>query len=290
MSGRLLGFLVALGLLASCDRSPYAGYKVVGEEVHMRYHRLGDGETVPSDSDSVFVRFRVSYFGDEPGSFLSTDRWYRAGDLRAGAMVPVLRRMHAGDSMSVIAEQRLWPWRAMSGGAVPAAADSATLQTEIALLAIRTPAEVRKEMVDMRRSDPAAFERLIIQSFIDRSTDSLTRWGTSDMHYAIAAITDDTARVRFGDRITVAWKGSRLIEGTVFDERPMFSWRYGDPDQVIKGIEVAVSLLRAGQEGSFVIPSSLAFAGRGIPGTLEPYSPVLYHVRLVGVERARANP
>lgn len=290
MNCGLFASLVALGLLTSCDRSRYEGYKVVGEEVHLRYHRLGEGEAVPSDSDSVFVRFRVSFLGEEPGSFLSTDRWYRAGDLRSGALIPVIRRLHAGDSMSVIAEQRRWPWHVMSGGTVQAAADSVVLQTEIALLRIRTPEEVRKEMDELRRSDPAAFERLVIQAFADRSTVSLTRWGTSDLHYSIDGGMLDTARVRFGDRVTVAWKGSRLIEGTVFDERPVFSWRYGDPDQVIKGIEVGVSLLRAGQEGSFVIPSSMAFAERGIPGALEPNSPVLYHVRLLAVERANTNP
>lgn len=290
MKASQLGFLIAMGLLASCDRSPYEGFKVVGEDVHIRYHRLGDGETVPTDSDSVFVRFRVSMLGDEPGSFLSTDRWYRTGDLRSGALVPVMRRMHEGDSMSVIAAQARWPWRTISGGTVAAAADSVLMRAEITLLRIRTPAEVRAEREDLRRIDPAAFEQRVIHEYVSRSRDSLARWGTSDFHFAITGAFSDTARIHFGDRVTVAWKGSRLIDGTVFDERAVFSWRFGDPDQVIKGIEVAVSLMRTGQEGTFVIPSSMAFAGRGIPGTLEPHSPVLYRVRLVSVERAIVNP
>lgn len=283
-------WLVAMvALLGACERSPYEGFKLADEGVYQRYHVLGEGEAVPTDSDSVLLRVRVARYGDEPGSFMSTERWYLAGDLRTGAMAPVMRRIHEGDSMSLIAVQSRWPWAALASGMVERASDSDTLQAEVSLRDVRTPAMMREEMADLKRSDPIRFEHQLIARWIASNGNGMAPWGSSDLHYAIEGVARDTSRARAGDKVTVSWSGSRLMEGTLFDDRASFSWRFGDSDQVVKGIEVAVSLLREGQSGSFVIPSALAFGSRGIPGTLDPSCPVLYHVALIRVERTAPN-
>ncbi|MCB9184741.1 MAG: FKBP-type peptidyl-prolyl cis-trans isomerase [Flavobacteriales bacterium] len=282
-------WFAALVVLCACGRSPYAGFKQVDDETFLRHHVLGEGEAAPSDEDSVLLRVRVARLGEDPGSFLSTERWYLARDLRRGAMAPVLRRIHEGDSMSVIAPQRRWPWKEISLGAVPAAMDTVMLRAEIALIRLRTPAMISAEMSALQRSDPIRFEQQVIARWIAEDGRDWQRWGTSDLFYRMSGAARDTARLHAGDRATVSWAGERLIEGTAFDERPTFSWRFGDSDQVIKGLEVAASLLRPGQEGLFIIPSAMAFGDRGVPGTLEPHSPVLYRVALIDAERTTAN-
>lgn len=282
--------LPCLLLLCACG-SPYAGYKEVEDDVHVRLITLGDGERLAADSDSVHVRFRIALLDDEPGSFLSTERWYATRDLRSGAMMPVLRRLHEGDSMSVIATAGSLPLAVIAGDALEVVADTAHLKTELSLLAINTPAMMRDAEERLRHDDPEGFERRLIGAYIARSKESWTRWGTSDMHYTISGTAADTNRVRLHQTVTVAWTGSRLEDGQVFDDTrtngSSFTFRYGDPDQVMKGIETAVSLLREGQEGRFIVPSSLAFGARGIPGTLDPWTPVVYSVRLEAVERAQ---
>ena len=96
-------FAIALLVLTACGGSPYPGFKEVASDVHLCYIKLGEGEVLPSDSDSVQVRFRIAELGADPGSFRSMQAWYSVKDLRQGAMLPVLRRWHEGDSMSVIA-------------------------------------------------------------------------------------------------------------------------------------------------------------------------------------------
>ncbi|MEO8591651.1 MAG: FKBP-type peptidyl-prolyl cis-trans isomerase [Flavobacteriales bacterium] len=276
-------------LLSACGGSPYLGYKEVEDDVHVRLLSLGDGERLATDSDSVHVRFRVSHLEEEPGSFLSTERWYATKDLRSGAMLPVLRRLHEGDSMSVIAPAGQLPWQAIANGPVEPVADTAHMRTELSLLAIRTPALMRAEEERRRREDPEGFERRLIGAYLVSAPEGWTRWGTSDMHYIITGAAADTNRVKLHETVIVAWVGKRLEDGQVFDDTrkngSTFTWRYGDPDQVMKGIETAVSLLREGQEGRFIIPSSLAFGAKGISGTLDPWTPVLYTVRLERVER-----
>ena len=93
-----------------------------------------------------------------------------------------------------------------------------------------------------------------------------------------------------GDHITISYKGRRIEDGQVFDDTQRngepLSFTYGDKDQVMKGLEVAVHLLREGQEGSFIFPSEYAFSAKGIPDVLDPYMPVEYTVRLEKVQRS----
>lgn len=281
-------FGIALSVIA-CDRSPYPGYKVVGEDVHLHYITLGEGEQLANDSDSVHVRFRSSRLGEAPGSYWSSEMWYLAKDMREGAMHPVLRRLHVGDSMSVITRASLWPWKAMARGSAAVLPDTGLLCTELSLLAIRTPTEMRSDAARRKQNDPEGYERRLIGAYIERSGEAWTRWGTSDLHYIITGTAIDTNRAQYRQVVQLSWTGSRLEDGQVFDEQgtsgATFPWSFGTPDQLVQGLETAVSLLREGQEGRFILPSSLAFGGKGIPGTLEPWSPVLYTVRLEAVER-----
>lgn len=281
--------VLALCLFA-CGRSPYPGYKEVSVDVYMRYIVLGDGDRLVQDSDSVHMRFRMARLGEEPGSFWSMDEWYLAKDIRMGAMLPIFRRLHQGDSMSVITRGMLWPWPALQLDRNDIIADTSQLCTELSLLDLRTPAQMRADAERLKRNDPAGYERRLIAAYIRHSKTEWTQWGTSDLYYRIEGTAVDTNKARYRETVQLAWEGRRLEDGQVFDVQGMhgttFPWSYGTPDQVIKGIEAAASLLREGQEGTFIIPSMYAFGSRGIEGTLEPNSPVVYTVRLVAVERS----
>jgi FKBP-type peptidyl-prolyl cis-trans isomerase len=281
-----IAVLFFLLICAACG-SPYADHKEIGADIHLRYVTLGEGEVVPSDSDSVLIRFRSAVHGEEAGSLMSTEQWYLTKDLRSGALVPILRRLHMGDSMNVIAPGRLWPWQAMTRGSLQAPSDTSTISTALSLLSIRTPDQMRASLAALRKSDPVSYERRLISAFLGSDTSAWMRWGTSDMRYAIEGSAVDTNRVRFGDIAHVQWEGRRLEDQVLFDEvgKVGFPWRVGEQDQLIPGLEAAATLLREGQQGTFILPSALAFGTRGIPGALEPGTVVLYKVRLVRVER-----
>ncbi|HRH38294.1 MAG TPA: FKBP-type peptidyl-prolyl cis-trans isomerase [Flavobacteriales bacterium] len=280
--------LLALALCVACG-SPYEGYKEVGDGVHLRYIALGEGEQLVNNSDSVLVRFRIAGRGAEAGSFLSTERWYLGKDLRVGAMVPIMRRLHVGDSMSVIAAAVNWPWRSIAADVEPPTTDTLMLDAQISLLQLRTAEVMRADAERLRREDPTTFERRLIEAYVSRSKEVWTRWGTSDLHYIITGTAIDTNRAQFRQPVVLSWKGQRLEDGHVFDEQgngpSPFTWSYGTPDQLVQGLETAVMLLREGQEGRFIMPSSLAFGARGIPGVLDASTPVLYSVRLQRIDR-----
>lgn len=276
-------------VLHSCTTSPYEGYKEVSTGVHLRYITLGEGDRLVGDSDSIHVRFRMARLNEETGSFWSTDQWFLGRELRSGAMVPVLRRLHVGDSMSVVAPSASWPWNVLDRGSA-AAIDTTTIRAELSLLELRTTEQMRAAVERLRQNDPAEYERRLIEAYILNDEKEWTRWGTSAMHYRITGVASDTNAVRYHELVQLSWEGRRLEDGGVFDVQgrsgPTFPWSFGTPDQLIKGLQTAVSLLREGQEGIFIMPSSMAFGSRGIPGALDPNTPVMYSVKLVSVERA----
>jgi len=285
---RALAIAALSFLLSACGRSPYPGYKRVSDDVHLRFHALGDGEVPVRDGDSVRVRFRAALRGEPQGSLLSTERWYAAKDLRRDALVPVMERWHEGDSLGIIAPATMLPWPVIAPHPVDEAPAGTMVAVEIALLAVRTPAMMREAEERHRRNDPEGFERRLIEGHLARSGVEWEPWGTSLLHRRITGTATDTARVKPGETVVVTWTGRRLEDGHVFDDTGRnghpFTFRFGDPDQVVKGIEVAVHLLREGQEGVFVIPSEMAFGARGIGDIIGPWTPVEYTVRLERIE------
>jgi hypothetical protein len=262
----------------------------VGDDVHFKLHALGEGTSTAADSDSVHLRIRMGWYGDGIGELFSTDGSFLTKDLRTGAFKPTFQRLHEGDSMSVIAPVDAWPWKAIFHGTDQLPPDTGVVQMEIMLLALRTPAIIKAEREHLRRDDPVGYERRLINAYMTIQQVDFTRWGTSAIHYAITGIPSDTNKVVAGDRVTITYQGVRLEDGRVFDDTKRngeaFTFIYGERDQVMHGLEIAVLLLREGQQGRFIFPSENAFGAKGIPGVLDPYMPVEYTVRLEKLQRS----
>ena len=157
------------------------------------------------------------------------------------------------------------------------------------MLGLRTAAMMKAGEERAQRTDPEGFERRLMAAYRARTPGPWQQWGTSDVFYAVRGAAVDTTPVRLGEQVTITYPGARMEDGRVFDDTRRnggaFSFRFGDPDQVMLGLETAVHLLREGQEGTFLFPSSMAFGAKGIPGVLDPYTPVVYTVRLEKVGR-----
>ena len=283
-------YIVALsGMLVACERGAYPGFKEVSPGVHFRLLGLGGADTALAADDSVLLRLRASSVGGAAGSLFSTDRWYAVRDLRIGAWAPAFDRIHAGDSASIIVQADGLPWKVLSPDGRIEPPDTLMVQVELALMEALPPAQQRSRAEARRALDPEGAERRELSAFLSASPEVWTRWGTSDLHYILGPVHGDSTRVRAGDLVSISYVGSRLDGGEPFDESERhgqpFRFRFGDPDQVLPGIEVAVSLLRPGQHGRFLLPSGMAFGGKGVPQVVRPHEPVLYSVHLVAVER-----
>jgi FKBP-type peptidyl-prolyl cis-trans isomerase len=92
-----------------------------------------------------------------------------------------------------------------------------------------------------------------------------------------------------GDIVKINYKGSfldgRLIESTYDRGQPM-EFKLGEQGQVLKGIELAISLLNQGAKAKFIIPSQLAFGENGSStGIIPPYSTLVYEIELLNINK-----
>lgn len=280
---QVLALVLATALVA-CDPGPYPGFKEARTGIWFKLHVLGDGTVAPMTGDSALMRIRIAMHGQTPGSLFSSERYFEVDRAREFDAA-VLERMNEGDSVTVMVNAGRFPWAQWIGATVPAPADTAILHVELALLGIMDALEIAADRALAHRAGTDSTERIQLGRYADST--GWTRWGTSDLFYAITAPGSDTSTIRTGQLVTVKLSGS-FLDGRVFDQgssdQPM-TFVLGDPGQVIKGVETAVHLLHVGGKGSFIIPSAMAFGAEGSSsGIVPPWKPVQYTVEVVSVE------
>ncbi len=91
---------------------------------------------------------------------------------------------------------------------------------------------------------------------------------------------------KFPDRLMVDYEGC-FLNGRVFEKSGSdFELVYGVPDQMVKGLNYVMGQLNEGQTAKIILPSALAFGENGSSnGTVPPYTPVLYNIKLTEVKR-----
>lgn len=90
-----------------------------------------------------------------------------------------------------------------------------------------------------------------------------------------------------GDIITIHYKGY-FINRLEFDNtyKTMdFTFTYGSPGQVIKGLEMALKGMKKGEKAKIIIPSQLAFGEEGSStNIIPPFTTVVYELEIVNVK------
>ena len=76
-----------------------------------------------------------------------------------------------------------------------------------------------------------------------------------------------------------------LIDGTEFDS----SYARGEPvelgvNQVIKGWQEALQLMKAGSKWEIAVPSELGYGARGAGGVIGPHSTLLFDIELIEIK------
>lgn len=91
-----------------------------------------------------------------------------------------------------------------------------------------------------------------------------------------------------GDTVTVHYTGT-LEDGTKFDSsldrNQPFSFTLG-ANRVIKGWELGVSGMKAGEKRKLTIPSELGYGSTGTPGgPIPPNATLIFEVELIGINQ-----
>ncbi len=75
------------------------------------------------------------------------------------------------------------------------------------------------------------------------------------------------------------------MNGKPLDQPTDLQFTFGRPDQVVEGLQFALSKMRSGDEALVYLPSYLAFGEEGSTGgVVPPKTPVYFRVKVVDVK------
>ena len=277
--------------IAGCG-SPYAGYDEVDQDVHLRLIELGDGDHAATAGDSVWIHLEIRASGSAHAAMFTSEDRFAFEELAASGFRAPVQRMHAGDRAHLIMRSHRLPRRLIVAEPLRALADTCMVHVRFDLKEVRRPSDRRSP--EGPGAELVIAGRKAIADYLGRSPHAWHRWGNSMLHYRIERNDPGAVHPQAGDGVLITYEGRRLSDSVVIDD-PMgaaqegLTFNFGDKDQVIEGLEVAVSLLHEGATGHFVIPGEMGFSERGVPGLVGSFEPLLYRVQLVKLD-ARNDP
>ena len=127
----------------------------------------------------------------------------------------------------------------------------------------------------------AAIDQQIIEKMNSNATPSLNR-SNDGLYYTM--IREGTGRqVSVDDTITIFYKGSLLIDGTVFDQTKEVPSTF-PLKRLIRGWQLGVPLCKVGGKIKLVIPSGLAYTVRTRAAKIPPNSILVFEIEVVNAK------
>lgn len=285
---------VFLGLV-SCE-DPFPGYTEVTEDLHLKIYELGDGEVYPDTAHFVALKLQLTTLADSviystPRN-LNTVALARSFREMPGVLKPGLQRLMAGDSASLVArtsmlldsdlrgfsdlESGVGDWVKVNLRVAGIYTDSELetmrkeLQMEVGALIVQETEDLKEYLYLLSENPFEAYERGI---------------------YFFPKHKGSGVKPQTGDRLIVNYK-AQFTDGTVFDDtyasgHPL-EFRFGDPDQVIPGLEVGLSLMREGGSALIVVPFDMGFGVQGSSsGIVPPCKTLVYSTALTKIIRSK---
>jgi len=292
--GVCAGLVLLLVVFSGCTHPPLRGGSEIAEGVWWRLNTFGEGERTPTDSDSVLVRVRVARPSDPLGSLFSTERWYGMSGMKEAKLY--FGRMREGDSASVLMDAQRLPWTELGAVIPPANTDTGRVCMELSLKQVRSLAQSRAVAAELLAMRTEADEQRILSDFFANSKEDWKEF--MGVHYLLDNAKDKHKGpvIQSGQLITLSYIATFLDNGKIFDDERSdgrsITFRLGDPDQVIKGLEIAAHVLpQKGGSGRFIIPAEFAFGPTGSSsGIVPPWTPVMYDIRVIAVEQTAPSP
>jgi FKBP-type peptidyl-prolyl cis-trans isomerase len=280
-------FLVLVAVMAlgtACSK--YPGFKKDKEGLYYKFHVLNKKEIQPQEGDVVELTysFRVT------DSVLVENAPYydrMMDSVFKGDIYSAIRKMHLGDSATFIMNGDTF-FHYFFGQPFPF--ERKEFYCDLKLNKITPFEEYENIQTERAQQYEAMVEELrlsedgLINDYI--SENNIKVKPTANGLYFMKKESGKGKAVTTGSKVAVHYTG-KLLDGTVFDS----SVEYGTPIElvvgqgsVIPGWEEALMLMRGGDKATVLIPSKLAYGGRGAGYVILPYTPLLFDMEVVSVE------
>ncbi|MFQ5335991.1 MAG: FKBP-type peptidyl-prolyl cis-trans isomerase [Flavobacteriales bacterium] len=257
--------------LTHCNNSPYIGYTKIGDGLYSKIITFGDSGRRPAPGE--FIKYSFASLS-QPGDDKSKIRYMGIDELEDAELQQALLTVAENDSVHFIFCK---------------GEDSSDVRKiAIRLLGIyNSYAELcAAKKNDQWRKDMEMREREKLGAWLMQNGISHNCYNKGI--YYIAIEKGRGRKVKQGRRVSICYTGS-FLNGQVFDSSATIvsplDFTFGNPDQVIEGMERGLGMMAEGGKAKIIIPSQLAFGERGSStGIVPPYTTVIYELYVLGVE------
>lgn len=285
MLKRCLIYITLLLLVVSCmEQEPYPGYSPF-EEFFFKRLTFGDDDN-PAFTEAHVTDFLLEYCSYyNPEARCNTDTVFQFHSQQTEDHL-VTRFLH--DKIEKDSVHLLLPWKSVKASFLPVTHCDFEDTTLV---------EVRIKLEKMySEKEFFAYQRAIAEDLEMEEMERLAKYlksnniNKSRYKEGIYYIPLKDGRGQYatdGSELTIHYKGffldSTLFDSTYEDDSPLI-FNFGDPDQVIRGFEIALAGMRRGDKARVIIPSHLAFGEKGSStGLVPPFTTVMYELELARV-------
>lgn len=287
-------FLFFFVAFTSClYRSEFPGYSQTDNGLYYKLVAIGDGKGKPKTGD--YLQLLITYRTEKDSVFYDSYSNNETGKVLLplghssfkGSFEEKLMDMNEGDSVSFMVNADSLFTKFFKSDVPYFIQKGKYVKLDVRLYRIFNEAEYClevkkfKELIENRDIE----EQRKIQLFLDTASSNYASL-TKGIYYQY--ITQGAGnKIERGNKIAIHYKGS-FLNGKYFEssyERAQpLEFTYGEEQQVIKGIENAISIMNEGAKAKFIIPSQLAYGKSGSTnGIVPPYTTVIYEVEILKV-------
>jgi FKBP-type peptidyl-prolyl cis-trans isomerase len=267
----ILGLLV-IGLV-SC-KTEYPEYTKTENGLPYKLHKLGDGDRKPNIGDFVIVNMILRSLHDGEVIQVDSSKVIRMDNPSDGDIQEGLSMLVAGDSATFLVK-RPAKWN-------PDSIQSYNLDIEVLNILDENEYEKEKKYIEWR-ADQEMNELIALKKYLSKIGKEES--SNYDGVYFESYDKGIGNNVVSGDYVTIHYKGyfidGRMFDSTYENDTPL-EFNFGDPDQVIRGFEIALSQMNKKSKAKIIIPSQLAFGESGSStGIVPPFSTLIYDIEVV---------
>ncbi|MFL5763057.1 MAG: FKBP-type peptidyl-prolyl cis-trans isomerase [Bacteroidia bacterium] len=282
-------------LVCSCGSdSRFKGFTQTDTGLYYKLQAIGDGKRSPSIGD--FLQLVITYKTHKDSVFLDSYSSNETGMVILpfnhssfeGSFEEGLVTMNEGDSVSFIVDGSKLFSRFFKAKLPLFIKDGDLVKMDVKLHRILSRKEYEQELQRYAQlvEDRDIEEQRRISVFLDTVQANYTETGGI---YYLPVKQGSGDKPSNGDHIKVNFTGSflngRVFESTYDRGQPLeFSW--GEQEQVINGLHIAISMMNEGSKAKFIIPSHLAYGAEGSStGIVPPYTTLVYEIELLNLTK-----
>jgi FKBP-type peptidyl-prolyl cis-trans isomerase len=292
---RSIVYILIAVLLHSCTDPAFKGYTETDTGLFYKLQAIGDGGKRPGFGD--YLQLRVSYKTLKDSIFLDSYSSNETGMVIlpfnhssfVGSFEEGLRSMNEGDSVSFIVDANKLFTHFFKAPLPLFLNEGDKVNMAVTLNRILNKEEYAAKILEFEDiiADRDIEEQRKLKNYLDTIRTHFSFFSSGMYYQPIVQGAGNNAEQ--GDVVKVNYRGyfldGRQFEST-YERGQGLEFKLGEQGQVVKGIELAISLLNEGAKAKFIIPSQLAFGEAGSStGIVPPFSTVIYEIELLSINK-----